>query len=223
MDRGIWAIAYGLLEEQKAEYLAWFHDVHMPEKVARPGYLWAAHYALERGGYLALFGATAARVFLDPSPGQLALRQGAETKRLIGLRRQPHACILVEEHRVEGPDAARRGPGMAPGPVIQLGSYNAASAAVEDDLGAWYAQERLPALARLPGCVGARKMLATVGACKHAILHEFTSLELREKHFGPLEAEGRDPSTWMGRIRPQLQHAPWSPGVGVRIKVEVEG
>ena len=220
MDHGIWAIAYELREDEKAEYLAWFHGVHMPEKCSRPGYLWAAHYELERGGYLALFGAAAARVFLDPSPGQLAQRQGAETKRMIGLRQQPYSCILVEEHRVEGPDVARRGQGMAPGPVIQLGNYNAASPAVEDDLGAWYVQERLPALARLPGCVGARKMLATVGTHKHAILHEFVSLELREKHFGPLEAEGRDPTRWMGRIRPQLQHASWSPGVGRRIRVE---
>jgi hypothetical protein len=217
MDRGIWAIAYDLREADRAEYLAWFHDVHMPEKVARPGYLWAAHYELERGGYLALFGATLARVFLDPSPGQLAQRQGAETRRRIGLRRQAHACILVEEHRVEGPDAAARGAGPAPGPVIQFGNYNAPDAAGEDDLGAWYAQERLPALAKLPGCVGARKMLATVGAYKHAILHEFASIEARERHFGPLEAQGRDPSTWMGRIRPRLQHAPWSPAVGRRV------
>jgi hypothetical protein len=220
MDHGIWAIVYELREAQKAEYLAWFHDVHMPEKCSRPGYRWAAHYQLEHGGYLALFGATAAQVFLDPSPGQLAQRQPSGTKRMIGMRQQPYACILMEEHRVEGPDTARRGPGMAPGPVIQLGNYNAASPAVEDDLGAWYVQERLPALGKLPGCVGARKMLATVGACKHAILHEFASLELRERHFGPLEAEGRDPATWMGRIRPQLQHAPWSPAVGVRIKAE---
>lgn len=222
MDHGIWAIAYTLREDNKAEYLAWFHDVHLPEKAARPGYLWAAHYELERGGYLALFGAIAARVFLDPSPGQLAQRQGAETKRLIGMRQEPYACILVEEHRVEGPDAALRGPRSAPGPVIQFGHYNAESPAVEDDLGAWYVQERLPALGRLPGCVGARKLVGTVGAWKHAILHEFASFEAREHHFGPLEAQGRDPSTWMGRIRPRLQHAPWSPAIGRRIEARIK-
>ena len=50
-------------------------------------------------------------------------------------------------------------------------------------------------------------MLATVGAYKHAILHEFVSLELRERHFAPHEAAARDPQTWMGRVRPQLTHA----------------
>jgi hypothetical protein len=133
------------------------------------------------------------------------------------MRRQPTMCVLAEEARVDGPDIDKRGPNATPGPVIQLGNYNAASPAVEDDLGGWYAQERLPLLAKLPGCIGARKMLASVGAYKHAILHEFVSLEMRERHFGPHEAQARDPKTWMGRVRPQLTHAPRSPAVGVRI------
>lgn len=222
MDRGIWAIWYELAEENTSEYLAWFHGVHIPEKLSRPGYVWAAHYALEKGGYLALFGGATAHTFLNPSPRQLARRQSPETRRMIGMRRAPAACILAEEVRVDGPDVAQRGPGMTPGPVIQMGNYNAASPAVEDDLGGWYAQQRLPLLAVLPGCVGARKLLATVGAWKHAILHEFVSLELREQHFVPHEAEAHDPGTWMGRVRPQLTHAPRSPAVGCRIWPAVE-
>ena len=218
MDRGIWAIWYDVDADRRAEYAQWFHAVHIPEKLARPGYLWAAHYELEENkGYLALFGAATAHTFLDPSPAQLAQRQSAETKRFIGMRRNASACILSEEARVEGPEARRRGADGTPGAVIQLGNYNAASPAVEDDLGAWYAQERLPLLSKLPGCIGARKMLATVGAYKHAILHEFVSLEMRERHFGPHEAQARDPATWMGRVRPQLMHAPRSPAVGRRI------
>ena len=61
MDRGIWAIAYDIPDELKAEYLDWFHHVHIPEKLSRPGYVWAAHYELPLvtkgpSGYLALFG-----------------------------------------------------------------------------------------------------------------------------------------------------------------------
>ena len=218
MDRGIWAIWYDLHDERRSEYLDWFHHVHIPDKLARPGYVWAAHYELERGkGYLALFGGMTAHTFLDPSPGQLVQRQSPETRRMMGMRQQPSGCILAEETRVDGPDVALRGPGLTPGPVIQMGNYNAASPAVEDDLGSWYAQQRLPMLAALPGCIGARKMLATVGGYKHAILHEFVSLELRERQFGPHEAEAHDPDTWMGRVRPQLTHAPRSPAVGERI------
>lgn len=221
MDLGIWAIWYDIAPHNKTEYLDWFHRVHIPEKLSRPGYRWAAHYELghdARGkGYVALFGGDSTHIFLTPSPGQLATRQSAETKNFIAMRQQSASCILAEEARVDGPDAARRGPGLTTAPVIQVGNYNAPTPALEDDLGGWYAQQRFPLLARLPGSVGARKMLATVGAYKHAILHEFTSLELRDQHFAPHEAERNDPNTWMGRIVPQLDHAPYSPGVGCRI------
>ena len=218
MDRGVWAIWYDIDEKDRADYLRWFHGVHVPEKLSRPGYVWAAHYALEQNkGYLALFGGETAHTFMSPSPGQLLKRQSEETKRFMRMRQQQSACILAEETRVDGPDIARRASNGTPGPVIQFGNYNAASPAVEDELGAWYAQERLPLLSKLPGCIGVRKMLASVGTHKHAILHEFVSLELRHEHFGPHEAQAHDPSTWMGRIRPQLDHAPRSPAIGKRI------
>ncbi|MGV3627191.1 MAG: hypothetical protein ACO1PN_05845 [Betaproteobacteria bacterium] len=221
MDRGIWAIWYDIADNSRTEYLDWFHHVHIPEKLSRPGYRWAAHYALGHGGrgqgYLALFGGDTTQTFLNPSPGQLATRQSAETKKFITMRIKATAGILAEEARVDGPDAGKRGPGPTAAPVVQIGHYNAPSPAVEDDLGGWYAQQRFPLLTTLPGCVGARKMLATVGSYKHAILHEFSSLELREQNFAAHEAERDDPNTWMGRVVPQLIHAPYSPAVGCRI------
>ncbi|MDH4149384.1 MAG: hypothetical protein OEW79_03370 [Betaproteobacteria bacterium] len=221
MDHGIWAIWYDIAGEHRNEYIHWFHEVHIPEKLSRPGYLWAAHYELGHGGrgkgYLALFGGENTHTFLNPSPGQLAKKQSPESRKFIGMRQKAMACILAEEARVDGPDAANRGPGLTTAPVVQIGNYNAPSPAVEDDLGAWYAQQRLPMLAKLPGCIGARKMLATVGVYKHAILHEFSAIELRELHFSPHEAERDDPDTWMGRIVPHLTHAPYSPAVGMRL------
>src|SRR5687767_2707743 len=134
VDRGIWAIWYGLEEQDRVEYERWFHEVHIPEKLVRPGYMWAAHYRLEHDkGYVALFGGTSAHTFLNPSPGQLAQRQSAETRRFMQMRREPSACILAEEVRVDGPDVALRGANGTPGHVIQLGNYNAASPVVEDD------------------------------------------------------------------------------------------
>lgn len=223
MDRGIWAIWYDIAHEDRTAYLDWFHGVHIPEKLARPGYCWAAHYQLiaprtpghAAEGYLAFFGADTAYTFLNPSPRQLLGRQSADTRRFMNMRRDQAACILTEEIRIDGPSATRGE--LTTAVAVQFGNYNAPGAALEDDLGAWYAQERLPLLAGLAGCVRARKMLATVGDYKHAILHEFDSLESRERNFGPHEAQAHDPRTWMGRIRPQLKHAPRSPAVGQRI------
>jgi hypothetical protein len=240
MDRGIWALWYELPEAAKSEYFEWFHNVHIPEKLARPGYLWAAHYELGHGGsrfkkvvdglhharesglgrgggYLALFGGHTAHTFLDPSPAQLAQRQSPRTRKMIGLRQEIYSCVFAEETRVDGPDVARRGPGMTPGPIIQMGNFNVASHEAETEVGAWYAQYRLPFMAAMPGCIGARKLLAAAGWGKHSILYEFVSLKEREARFIPHEEEAHDSASWTARILPQLRHAPCSPAVGRRI------
>ncbi len=225
MDAGIWAIWYDIAAENKAEYLRWFHGVHIPEKLARPGYLWAAHYELGHGargkGYLALFGGENTHTFLNPGPAQLAARQSAATRRMMFMRVNAAMCILAEETRVNGPEAAQRA-GMTTAPVVQMGNFNAPSPAVEDDLGSFYAQERFPLMATLPGCVATRKLAATVGAYKHSILYEFTTLAMREQHYAKYEADAHDPNTWMGRVIPKLNHAPYSPAVGVRIWPAIE-
>ena len=240
MDRGIWAIWYELPEDGRSEYLDWFHRVHIPEKLSRPGYLWAAHYELGHGGarfqkvadglvhtdaralgrgggYLALVGGLTAHTFLNPSPGQLSERQSPETRRMIGLRREVYPCIFAEETRVDGPEIAKRGPGITPGPVIQMGNFNVDSHQIEDDVGAWYAQHRLPFMASMPGCIGARKLLATAGWGKHSILYEYVSLEARQERFVPHEELAHDTNSWTSRVLPRLVHAPCSPAVGWRI------
>jgi len=240
MDRGIWAIWYEVAEENRSEYLDWFHRVHIPEKLARPGHLWAAHYELGHGGsrfqkvvnglvhtgtgalgrgrgYLALFGALTAHTFLNPSPAQLAERQSLETRRMIGLRREVYPCIFSEETRIDGPAVSTRGPGITPGPAVQMGNFNVDSHEVEEDVEAWYAQHRLPFMGTMPGCIGARKLLAASGWGKHSILYEFTSLKAREDGFVPHEELAHQPGSWTARVLPRLVHAPCSPSVGRRI------
>lgn len=218
---GIWALWYDLVPERCDEYLDWFHGVHIPDKLARPGYRWAAHYRLGHGGrgtgYLALFGGDSAHTFLAPGPTQLAARQGAETRRHLAMRRPLGSGIFALEARVDGLEAARRRPDATTAPVVQMGNYNAPDPAGDEAIGSFYAEERFPALARLPGLIATRKLLASVGAFRHAILYEFASLEARERHYEPLDAEARDPATRMGQVVPRLQHAPYSPAVGVRL------
>jgi len=240
LDRGICAIWYELADGGKSEYLDWFHRVHIPEKLARPGYLWAAHYELGHGGgrfqkvvdtlihtedpslgrgrgYLALFGGLTAHTFLDPSPAQLAERQGPEARKMIGLRREAYACVFAEEVRVEGPEVARRGPGITPGPAVQMGNFNVNRPENEPDVGAWYAQYRLPFVASMAGCIGARKLLAAAGWGKHSILYEYVSLDAREARFVPHEEHAHDADSWTARVLANLIHAPCSPAVGRRI------
>lgn len=233
MDRAVWAIFYDLPDECRDEYMDWFHGAHIPEKLSRPGYLWAAHYEARHPGsrfeeiaarlrrtvdpdlasgtgFIALFGGESTRTFYDPSPAQLRERQSAEARKMTGMRLRAKGLILCEEWRVEGPDADKR---EAPGvmaPAIQMGRYEAQGN--DEDLQAWYAQERMAGVSRTPGCVGARKYLIATGAPKHSVLYEFTSLAVREANYISLEE-----TEWTRRVHGYLAHPPGSPLVGSRI------
>ena len=37
MDRAVWAIIYDLPEEGRDEYMDWYHEVHIPEKLCSSG------------------------------------------------------------------------------------------------------------------------------------------------------------------------------------------
>ena len=208
MDRGIWAIAYGIPAGHRSEYLEWFHSVHIPEKLARPGYRWAAHYLLSpdnsgETNYLALFGGDSAYTFLNPSPRQLLTRQTPETKRFMTMRRGASAWIFTQAVRVDGGSPARDAD-AAPAIVLQV--FNTQDAIAEDETGAWLAQEMFPAFARSSACVRARALVATVGTHKHAWLLEFTSNAAREQ----------TPPTAAG-LKAALLQAPRSPMTGERI------
>jgi hypothetical protein len=234
MDNAILAIYYDLSEESRNKYLGWFHEKYLPELLSRSGYLWAAHYeaasagrrfqkvldALGRTsdpgqssgtGFVALFGGESTRTFFNPSLKQLKEREGDEAKEMIGLRVLPRAWIYTVEWSMDGPESRTRDSRGIPAPAIQMGRFNAPRED-EEDLGAWYAQERMPMVSRAPGCVGGRKLLAAAGDPKHAVLYEFISLEARENHFVPLEE-----TAWSDRIHHYVVHPPGSPFVGRRI------
>ena len=234
MDRGIWATWYDLPEQGKEEYISWLHEVHIPQMLARPGYLWAAHVtndtspereqrintnlthtndpAVPTGNnYLMLFGAPSPHVFVDPSPAEIRAGLDRESQQMLGRRVAPRSCIFLEVDRVNGPEVKTRHPGITPGPVIQLGSFNINAVENEDELETWYARSRLPLMAPMTGCVGARKLVSISGWAKHAILYEFVSLEAVERYFVDTD------QAWSRRVVTNLIHAPHSPGLGVRI------
>jgi hypothetical protein len=167
--------------------------------------------------YLLLLGAKSSRTFFDPTIHQLAERRTPEDAAMVGRLTNANICIFAEESRVDGPDVAARGPGITPGPYIQMGHYKVDAPENEHDLGGWYAQVRLPFAARMPGSIGARKLVASAGWGKHSVLYEFVSAEAREADFVPHDTDGLDESSWTYRVHQHLIHAPVSPFVGPRI------
>jgi len=234
MDRGIWATWYDLPEPGKEEYISWLHEVHIPEALSRPGYLWAAHVenivtedreqeirshlihtddpSVPAGnGFLMLFGAASPHIFVDPSPAELEATMTPDVREMLGRRLATRSCIFVEVARVDGPEAAKRAPEITPGPAIQFGSFNINALENEDELSTWYARSRLPRMERTTGCVGVRKLVSISGWAKHAILYEFVSLEAFEKYVT------RDTADWSRQVVGNLIHAPGSPSLGKRI------
>lgn len=176
--RAIWGLIYDVRDTDRADYLAWFHDVHIPEKLARPGYLWAAHYEVTDAdgtpssalgpagapgarGYVGFFGGTDTSVFLDPSPAQLRPRQTDETRAMMSRRVGSRSFIATEEWRFGSASAVG---GDAPR-VIQLALCDTPGG--DEGFGAWCAQSLKPACLEADGFETGVKLLATVGPARH--------------------------------------------------------
>ena len=240
MDQGIWATWYDLPEGARDAHLAWLHGEYLPGLSQRPGFAWVAHYASQGGGtamrhlrdsivqhvtedvpagsqFLLLAGAASANTFLAPSVLELEHNAAPAERAMLDQRQAVRTAIFAEQARVNGPEFGAQTPGGTPAPAIQMGSFRAHSVEEEFDLGAWYAQYRLPHMARMPGCIGARKLLCVAGWAKHAVLYEFTSLDARLEHFEEKhEALGQDDASWSGRISRYTLHVPGSPTVAER-------
>lgn len=179
MTSAIWLILYDLQRDREAEYLEWFHEVHIPEKLARPGYDWASHYRVERdgggdAGYIALFGGAASRVFYNPSPAQLKPTQPPETRDMMTCRGNARSLILAGEWAVDGEGAASDGSAAIDAGIITLALCD--TGGNDEDFGAWLAQVYLPVAVGDRGCAGVRKYLASTGGARHAIFHERSDL-----------------------------------------------
>lgn len=236
IDRGIWATWYDLPENGKDEYIQWLNEEHIPAALKRPGYLWATHILnltpeqrLDRQAthmslhhtnesdvptgnrYLLLFGAESPHAFVDPSPAELRDAMSSRDQQMMDMRIGARPCIFVEVDRVDGPEVATRGPGLTPGPCVQLGTFNIDALENEDELETWYARSRLPLIAPMKGAVGARKLVSISGWAKHAILYEFVSLAANKEYF-----VDTDP-VWSQEVVNHLIHAPGSPTLGERI------
>lgn len=244
MDDGIWATWYDLGDAGKVDYLDWLHGEHLPGLMARPGIAWAAHYEITGGGsdmakihdrlnrpvggvptgqdYLVLVGATSPHVFFDPRIDEWEAGLEGTARAMLDRRVGARTCVFVTEEMITGPEYDARPAGTTPAPAIQMGSFRTATLADEFDLAAWYAQYRLPAMSRMPGCVATRKLVSVAGWAKHSILYEFTSLDARQAHFQNHESLALDETVWTNKIITYTVHAPGSPSVGRRIWPEVD-
>lgn len=227
MSTAIWAIIYDLKTDGKDDYLRWFHEVHIPEKLARPGYEWAGHYqvlsqvgqaASSQGsngadgctGYVALFGGSDTSVFLNPSPAQLKPRQTQETKEMMGRRIASRSFIATTEWRYE---VEKNEPQHAHTAILLMGCDVGPN---DEDFGAWCVQELKPRLS-VAGFQSGCKLLSACGTVRHAILAGFSSIDVCLAF-----SHERTQSEWSERVHGYTSHMPGSPISAQRIWPAVE-
>ncbi len=240
MSEAIWATWYDVVQDDKDTFIGWMHNVYIPFLKQTPGYTWVAHYRnvgtgpslatyhdiaghaassedLPTGNqYVLLVGATSTHTFFNPFIFDIKLPESFIAK--LEMRKEVRTAILSEEARTDGPAGINESGGAEPAPAIQFGTYRIRSEQDEFDLGRWYAQQRFPVMAAMPGVIRTRKFLSSAGWAKHAILYEFESVETRTKNFEePHESKIVDPKEWTGRIVRTTLHTPGSPFVGERI------
>lgn len=238
MDRGLWISWYGLQDGERDAYLAWLHGKFMPRMLKKPGVLWGAHYASQAqpmpaggkrrlrytddlsvptgNGYILIFGGRSAHAFADLTRRKLDPQLTPEDRKMHALRVGERVNIVTEEDRAAGPAAKEREGKYTLAPCIQLGSFNAGSAD-EDEILDWYANWRLPSMAKLPGCLGIRKLNSVSGWAKHAVLYEFESLAARDEYFPFHENARPEMAAWTDTLVRKLIHAPGSPNVATRL------
>lgn len=239
-DRALRASWYDLPADRVDNYLAWAHGSYLPAVLKREGCLWAAHYvAVEKKQrpnwprestlkkcsdpavpagrqYIMIIGAADANVFGEPDWRKLDAALPESAQQMLALRQGEYVNVMVEAARVEGPAAKTYGDGMRPPPCIQFGNFNI-DWRDEDDVLAWYANWRMPAVQDLPGVVRTRRLCSIAGWAKHGVFYEFTSLAMRNEHFLPHEDAYPDIKAYSDVMVQKLTHAPASSTLATRL------
>jgi hypothetical protein len=130
----------------EAEFHDWYDHEHGPARLTVPGFRGALRYRAlddQKPTWLALYDLDGPEVIDSPSYRELATRASERDKSVA-------AGLAVLERRVYeqiSEDGAAAG---RPAPVILTVALSVPAAA-EDDLAAWYTEEHIPMLLRVPG------------------------------------------------------------------------
>ena len=184
MASAIWALAYDISNEDRQSYLDWFHQIHIPEKLTRPGYRWAAHFegratTPNTRSYIALFGGISTRIFLDPSPAQLKTKQDDLTSGMMARRRNPFATILAYEWHDGSTPSTSNDDAIPPDAINSdwLDFLVIDVAGQGEAIGAWAVQNLLPKLQKgnpeaAKTTAITHKLISVTGAPAHILFYE---------------------------------------------------
>jgi hypothetical protein len=216
MAAAIWMIIYDLDRAHSARYLQWFNEVHIPQKLARPGYTWAAHYQViadddsADSRYVALFGGSDSRVFYNPSPAQIKPGQPPETRQMMSYRSNSNMLILSEEWIFDSGSGSPKTSPCINAESISLALFNANEN--DENLGAWLVQDYL-----LNAAGVTRKLLASTGSVRHVVVHEMDPAAIPLTDNQPTIMANASSSDWSAQVSDYLSYPAGPPVIARRV------
>jgi hypothetical protein len=178
------------------EFHDWYDTEHLPERQRVPGFLVCERWMGVEDGTVSVATYDLENVSVMKSPGYLAI--GGENLSPWSKRVTARVERLL---RFEG-DQILPGDQLPPAGAggLLLNAMNIAPE-LEAEFNEWYDKEHIPALAAVPGVLGARRFRATSGNRKYVALYHLTGPAVVES----AEWKTARQSEWTSRLQPSFR------------------
>lgn len=178
------------------EFDDWYDTEHIPERMSVKGFINAQRWVAADGARTALATYDLESLAVLKQPEYVSRKGDGRTpwsKRIA--RRTDLFCRLTAEQIQPGNE---EGPSNAGG--LLMFATNIAPKA-ENDFNAWYDEEHVPALKRVPGVMSARRFRTDEGAPAYVALYHLSAPEVASSDAWKNAVE----TPWTARIRPHMK------------------
>ena len=218
---GLLVVSTDMPADKEEEFNRWYNEEHISELLAIPGILNAARYQAVSGLAFAGGGApkyVACYELVSPEViGSEAFQRHVENPTEWSKRISPSVIgsnftsnIYQQIFPFEVSEAVAHSD-MAP--ALQIGRMDIPPE-IEDEFNDWNHTIYVPNFEKVPGCRWGRRYVAVRGQPKYVIMYDFDHELVSQS---AKWAAARDAHPQSARIRPQVIHAPGSPGVFKKI------
>jgi len=196
MAKGTLIAAMRMTQVAPDEFHDWYDTEHLPERQRVPGFLVCERWMGAEDGTVSVATYDLENVGVMKSPGYLAI--GGENLSPWSKRVTARVERLM---RFEG-DQILPGDSLPPAGAggLLLNAMNIAPE-LEAEFNEWYDKEHIPALAAVPGVLGARRFRGTSGNRKYVALYHLTDPGVVESP----EWKTARQSDWTSRLQPHFR------------------
>ncbi len=178
------------------EFDDWYDTEHIPERLSVKGFLNAERWVAADGAKTALATYDLESLAVLKQDSYVSKKGDGRSpwSKRIG-RKTDLFCRLTAEQLAPGGEAAPKNAGG-----LLMVATNIASQ-VDKDFNAWYDEEHLPALRKVPGCLSGRRFKTDEGAPQYVALYHLKGPEVVTSEVWKNAVE----TPWTARIRPHFK------------------